>query len=89
LNLSGLPAYLAAPAAALNAGLNAALGAVPDQQTISAGVRWDFAKNVDLKLQFSQIRLGSHSSGTLINVQPDFVPGGKVNVFSGTFDFVF
>ncbi len=89
LSIAGLPPYLAARAAALNAGLNAALGLIPDQQTISTGVRWDFAKNVDLKLQFSQIRLGPHSSGTLVNVQPDFVPGGRVNVFSGTLDFVF
>jgi len=89
LTLSVLPPSLAGPAAALNAGLNAVLGSIPDQKTISVGVRWDFAKNVDVKLQFDRIQLGPNSAGLLINVQPDFQPGGKVNVFSATFDFVF
>jgi len=89
LTLSSLPPPLLGPAAALNAGLNAVLQSLPVQNTISAGVRWDFAKNVDLKLQFNRIRLGPNSAGLLINVQPNFQPGGTVNVFSATFDFVF
>jgi hypothetical protein len=89
LNLSALPTFLAGPAAALNAGLNEVLGMRPVQRTLSAGSRWDFAKNFDLKLQFDHTRLGPGSPGTLINEQPGFRPGGTVNLFSATIDFVF
>lgn len=89
LTLSGLPPFLAGPAASLNAGLNASLGLVPVQKTISIGGRWDFAKNTALKLQFDHTRLGAGSPGTLINIQPGFQPGGRFNVFSAAIDFVF
>jgi hypothetical protein len=90
LTLAGLPPPLAGLAAGLNAGLNASLGSlVPVQKTISVGARWDVAKNAALKLQYDQIHLGAGSPGTLINVQPGFQPGGRVNVFSATIDFVF
>lgn len=89
LNLSALPPFLVGTATALNAGLNEVLGMRPVQRTLSAGSRWDFAKNVDLKLQCDHIRLGPGSPGTLINAQPGFRPGGTVNVFSATIDFVF
>jgi hypothetical protein len=88
LTLSALPSFLAGPAAGLNAGLNAILG-IPVQKTISVGGRWDFAKNAALKLQFDHIRLGAGSQGTLINIQPGFTPGGTVDAFSATVDFVF
>ena len=89
LTLSALPPFLAGPAAGLNAGLNAILASIPVQNTISVGGRWDFMKNAALKLQFDHTRLGAGSAGTLINIQPGFQPGGKVNVFSATVDFVF
>jgi hypothetical protein len=89
LTLSALPPPLAGPAAGLNAGLNATLGLIPAQKTVSVGGRWDFAKNAALKLQFDHTRLGAGSPGTLINFQPGFQPGGRVNVFSATIDFVF
>jgi hypothetical protein len=86
LTVSALPP---GPAAGLNAGLNALLGSIPVQKTLSIGSRWDFAKNAALKLQFDHIRLGAGMPGTLTEVQPGFQPGGKVNVFSATLDFVF
>jgi hypothetical protein len=89
LNLSGLPPGAAGFAAGLNAGLNSVLEGVADQRTLSTGVRWDFAKNFDFKLQFDHTRVGARSSGTLINVQPGFVPGGTVNLTNLTVDFVF
>jgi hypothetical protein len=76
-------------AAGLNGGLNSVLEMIADQKTVAAGTRWDFAKNFDLKLQVDHTRLGAGSSGTLINIQPGFVPGGTVNLFSATIDFVF
>ena len=89
LTLTGLPPGAAGFAAGLNAGLNAILRSIPDQRTISLGARWDFAKNIDLKAQFDHTRLGPNSDGTLINIQPGFQPGGTVNLFSATLDFVF
>ncbi len=88
LNVSSLPPDLAAPATGLNAGLNAILGKAASQNTISLGSRWDFMRNVDLKLQFDHITLGAGSAGTLINVQPGFQPGATVNVLSIAIDFV-
>jgi hypothetical protein len=89
LTLTGLPPAAAGFAAGLNAGLNAILQAIPTQRTISMGARWDFAKNMDLKVQFDHTRLGADSDGTLSNIQPGFQPGGTVNLFSATIDFVF
>jgi hypothetical protein len=86
LNVSVLPPHLAGPAMGLNAALNAILGSIAVQHTTSAGVRWDFTKNVDLKLQYDHTRLGAGSPGTLINLQPGFEPGGTVNLFSAAID---
>jgi opacity protein-like surface antigen len=89
LNASAFPPELAGAIAGLNAGLNAVLRTIPVQKTLSIGARWDFWKNVDLKLQYEHIRLGAGSAGTLNNVQPGFQPGSALNVFSAAVDFVF
>ncbi len=88
LSLTGLPPDAAATAAVLNASLNAVLGAIPVQQSISAGGRWDFRKNMALKLQYDRLNLGAGSAGVLGNVQPGFQTGGTVHLFSTTVDFV-
>jgi hypothetical protein len=88
LNVSVLPPYLVRPGMGLNAGLDAILGSIAIQRTTSAGLRWDFMKNVSLKLQSDHTRLGAGSPGTLINLQPGFRPGGTVNLFSIAIDFV-
>ena len=89
LDTSTLPASLAGTATALNTGLDAVLRTLPVQRTQSAGVRWDFHSNLDLKLQIDHSRMGPGSPGTLVNVQPGFHFGGTVNVFSAAMDFVF
>lgn len=89
LTVADLPPYLAAPAAGLNAALNSLLRTKAVQNTVSIGTRWDFMRNTDLKVQFDHTRIGAGSDGGLINIQPDFQPGGTVNVFSATVDFVF
>jgi len=88
LTVSALPPYLTGPAMGLNAGLNAILGSIAIQRTTSAGLRWDFMKNVDLKLQYDHTGLGAGSPGTLINLQPGFQRGGTVNLFSAAIDFL-
>jgi hypothetical protein len=89
LTVSALPPELQGTAAALNAALNSQLGAIAAQRTISIGGRWDFAKNMDLKLQLDHTRLGAGSAGNFINIQPGFQRGGKANMVSIAVDFVF
>lgn len=71
--------------------LNGALtsAAANDYGSTSLGVRWDFAKTADVKLQYDRFRNDAGSNGPLVNVQPGFVKGGSFNVISATVDFVF
>ncbi len=81
---------LASTAATLDAGLNRLLASfAPMQDSVSLGVRWDFARNFDLKLQYDWIMLGADSAGTLVNAQPGFRPGGTLGVAGMGVDFVF
>ncbi|WP_058542433.1 porin [Pseudomonas fluorescens] len=89
LSTSALPPDLAGAAAQLNGALNSVLGSNEGQQTLSLGVRWDFTKNMDAKLQYDHTRFKGNSVGPLINPQPDFEPGGSFNVISLAVDFVF
>jgi hypothetical protein len=87
-----LPAQLplASAAAALDAGLDRFLDTLaPTQNSVSFGVRWDFARNFDLKLQYDWIRLGGDSAGALVNPQPGFRPGSTVGLVGVGVDFVF
>jgi hypothetical protein len=61
---------------------------VPDQRTISLGLRWDFALNLCLKLQYDHTDLAAGNTGMLSNFQPGFVPGGKVKLFGISASFV-
>jgi predicted porin len=65
------------------------LAPVFDQKTSAAGVRWDFMKNIDAKLQYQRIDIGSDSIPTsFVNLQPGLRVGDQANVISGTIDFV-
>lgn len=59
------------------------------QRDLSAGVRWDVRKNVDLKLQFDHIRLPADSTGSFVNIQPQYRLGTGANVTALVLDFVF
>ncbi len=60
------------------------------QRTTSLGVRWDFMRNYDLKVQYDQVTLGDNSNGYLVNVQPGVsLNGSKFHVISAVVDFVF
>jgi len=89
LNVSTLPPSLAGPATSLNTALNSLLSSKPSQRTVSVGGRWDFTKNTAFKLQYDHTRIEAGSTGILINTQPGFQLGGKINMFSATVDFVF
>jgi|CXWL01.1.fsa_nt_gi hypothetical protein len=73
----------------LNDALNDLLARKPEQSTLSLGVRWDFRKNLDLKLQLGHCRLGTGSAGNLGNLQPGFRPGGSYDLISLALDIVF
>jgi hypothetical protein len=65
------------------------LAPIFDQQTLMVGLRWDFMKNFDAKLQFEQVESGSLSVATsFVNIQPAARLGDKAHVLSATIDFV-
>jgi hypothetical protein len=59
------------------------------QQSFSAGIRWDFMKNFDLKLQFDQIKNDTNAQGTLANPQPTFQRGQSYSLITANLDFIF
>lgn len=89
LSTAGLPPPAAAQAGQLNNILNLILGSGAQQQSVSLGTRWDFARNAALKVQYDHLDLDEGSPGTLTNIQSGFEPGGTVNLFSIAVDFVF
>lgn len=89
LPLAGLPAPYAAPAAALNGGLNSLLTSISQQTSASAGLRWDVRTNMALKLQYDRVKPVDGSRGTLINPTPDFRSERPFHVLSVTLDFVY
>lgn len=64
-----------------------------DKQTVTAvGLRWDFKKNADFKIQYERVRSGAISQifpSSLTNWQPNFLNNSNANVLSAVVDFVF
>jgi hypothetical protein len=89
LDLAALPPQLALPAAQLNAGLNRLLSSIARQHSVTAGLRWDLHPSYALKLQYDRITPKQGSTGTFINVQPEFRSGRPITVLSAALDFVF
>jgi len=66
------------------------LTSLGNEHTVSAGVRWDFAKNLDFKLQLQQVTIGSlDAPASFTNLQPGARAGDKANVISLALDFLF
>lgn len=60
------------------------------QSTNSVGVRWDFLRNYDLKIQYDRVTLSDHSNGYLINVPTNLILYGTTfHVINAVVDFVF
>ena len=88
--LAGLPGALAAYGAAINGTIGVVQQIVnPNQQSFSAGVRWDFMKNLDLKVQYDRVGVFHGSNGEFTNVQSGFQSGSNANVINVVVDFVF
>jgi len=66
------------------------LTALGDERTVGAGVRWDFAKNLDFKLQLQRVKIETQTApASFNNLQPGLQVGDKANVVSLALDFVF
>jgi hypothetical protein len=60
------------------------------QSSDSLGIRWDFKKNFDFKIQYDQVTLGDHSNGFLENVSPNkALYGSRFYLISSVVDFLF
>ncbi len=64
-------------------------GVASEQTTLTAGLRWDFMRNFDLKGQFDRVKAEGDSFGQLKNIQPGLLPNGTTNLVSIAVDFVF
>ena len=66
------------------------LTSLGDQHTVAAGVRWDFAKNFDFKLQLEQVTIESlDDPASFANLQPGARAGDRAHVVSLALDFLF
>jgi hypothetical protein len=59
-----------------------------DQRTNTLGVRWDFARHLDAKLQLDRIVLHAGLDSSFLNQSSGFNPTGTVNILSLAVDFV-
>lgn len=60
------------------------------QSTNSIGVRWDFMRNFDFKMQYDRVTLSDNSNGYLVNVPTNVILYGTTfHVISAVVDFVF
>lgn len=60
------------------------------QNTTSLGLRWDFMRNTDFKIQYDRVKLSANSNGYLVNVpQGMILYGSTFHVISAVVDFVF
>jgi hypothetical protein len=66
------------------------LASLGNERTVATGVRWDFAKNLDFKLQLQRVTIESlDSPASFTQLQPGARVGDKANVISLALDFVF
>jgi len=89
LVLDGLPPPYLAAGAELNGVLDKLLRTIATQSTVSAGLRWDAASNLAVKLQYDRVTPHGGSRGTMMNLGPGFRSGRTAHVASATLDFVF
>lgn len=89
VSLTGLPPGLVQLGSTVNTLVTGFETGSRSQQSISAGLRWDFASNVDAKIQWDYVELDKGSEGDFTNIQPGFRLGSNITVLSATIDFVF
>ena len=89
LALDGLAPPYAAAGGQLNLALDGLLRTIASQATVTAGLRWDAAPNVAVKLQYDRVTPRAGSRGTMMNLGPAFRSGATTHVASAALDFVF
>lgn len=83
---TGLPSI--PPFDTINAGVAQAISAgQTNQETFSLGVRYDFTRNADIKLQLD--RIDSRINPSLLWKEPDPDWDGQETIISATLDFIF
>jgi hypothetical protein len=66
------------------------LTSLGNERTLAAGVRWDFAKSLDFKLQVQRVSIDTlDAPASFTQLQPGARVGDKANVVSLAIDFVF
>jgi hypothetical protein len=66
------------------------LTSLGNERTAAVGMRWDFAKNVDFKLQLQRVSIDTlDAPASFTRLQPGARVGDKANVVSLALDFVF
>jgi hypothetical protein len=88
LSLAGLAPDAARAAAAINVTLNSLRKVIPQQSTVSTGLRWDFRRDFALKLEYQRIIPRSDSRGSM-DAPAGPRPDGPIEVASVALDFVF
>jgi predicted porin len=80
---SFLPGYPAPTAASIRSTSRS-------QSTTSLGIRWDFMKNTDLKVQYDRVQNGNDTNGYIANVPAGVILNGtSYHVISAVVDFIF
>lgn len=89
IDASGYSAEVQQAATVVNA-MSYGLQFKREQSTLAVGVRYDFSRSTDLKLQFEHIHKPAGAIGVFSQTQPGFVGSAQnANVVTLAFDFVF
>ena len=59
------------------------------QKSVVVGTRWNFAQNTNFKLQYDYVINSAGAAGTLGNLQPNFLPGGRYRLISAALEYAF
>ena len=82
--------YATYSSAHANSAGSSELQSLGNEHTVGAGVRWDFAKNLDFKLQLDQVTMATlDDPAGFANLQPGARVGDNAHVLSLALDFVF
>jgi hypothetical protein len=85
---TGIPDGMSPQLDTLNAGVRTVLAdSHSHQHTTSLGVRWDFAANLDLKIQYDFVRGNAESVFPVRDEKPQWT--GRTNVLTIVLDFIF
>lgn len=59
------------------------------QKSAVVGMRWRFAPQANFKMQYDYVINSSGSMGSLSNLQPGFLPGGRYRLVSAALEYLF